>query len=260
MSSSAASAKKKKGPLAGKRVRGKAKNRDPDKPRRPRSAYNYYAADNYQAVRQELLAVDPQSKATAVISRIAVDWKGLSAKAKKPFQQKAAAAKKVHDKAMDIYKEKEKSRKKEIAKSAKSDKTKPKRAMSAYLFFGKDKRMAIKSKLGPNAKVTDVMKEIARQWAALSNSSKAKYKKQAAEAREAYVKDMDKWKGIQKAVLHSSWKFKWKAARKAEVDSYYAETAKMTGAQLLNLKGDAAKDIKRKTKAKKKSNVVGHSV
>ena len=230
---------------SGKRVRGKARTRDPDKPRRPKSAYNLYAAERYQDVRKAQLAEDPNSKATAVIAQIAVEWKGLSKSAKAPFLKKAAAAKKLHDKAMDEYRSKEKERKKQMRLAAKTDKTKPKRAMSAYLFFGKAQRDNVKAQLGSNYKVTDVMKEIAKQWAELPQSRKAKYQKLADDARATYMEGMKKWKDDQKAVLHSSWKNKWKAARKAEVEAYYAETEHMTGAQLLDLKGDAAKDIKR---------------
>lgn len=241
-------AKKKKGPMAGKRVRGKAKNRDPNKPKRPRSAYNLYASDHYQRVRKEQQAIDPESKATAVISHIAVEWKALPAKAKKPYLQKAAEAKKLHDAAMAEYKEKEKTRKAEFAKTSKNDKTRPKRPMSAYLFFGKAKRAEVKAKLSASAPVTDVMKEIAQLWAALPEKGKAPYNKEASDARAVYTKLMAKWRADQKAVLHSSWKNKWKEARKAEVAEYHATMDKLTGAQLLALSGDDAKDIKRKTK------------
>ena len=67
----------------------------------------------------------------------------------------------------------------------------------------------------------------------------------ADDARAEYVTGMKKWKADQEAVLHSSWKNKWKEARKEEVEAYYAQTKNMTGAQLLDLKGEAAKDIKR---------------
>lgn len=231
-----------------KRVRGKAKVRNPDKPRRPRSAYNFYASEHYQKVRAQIAKTNPDAKATTVISTIAKMWKGLNAAKKKKYLKLAADARKVHEKAMDVFKANEKERKKKNRELAKRDKTRPKRPMSAYLYFGKDKRPAVKKKLGKDSSVTDVMGELAQQWAKLSTAQKSKYQQQADAAKEIYDAEIQKWKDRQQVALHAQWKNKWKKARRQEVEAYKRETKSMTGAQLLNLKGEDARDIKRPKK------------
>jgi len=72
---------KKAGKKAGKKDAKKEKG-----PKKPTSAYMFYVNDN----RADFVAKNPNLKPTEVISKIAAQWKALSADKKKPYEEKAA--------------------------------------------------------------------------------------------------------------------------------------------------------------------------
>jgi len=77
-------------------------------------------------------------------------------------------------------------------KRAKKDPNAPKRGLSAYLFFCKDKRGDVLKK-EPTLGITDVAKKLAIKWNKLSASDKKPYEKQAAEDKLRYEKEMKKY-------------------------------------------------------------------
>jgi hypothetical protein len=184
-------------PVPAKRGR-KGKWRDPDKPRRPYSAYNFFAKEQYPIISKKAGKNVDESKATSIMSQIAAKWRGLSAKARAPYQKKADGAKKDHGKALAAYKVKKAAGETAKKPRQKRDKTKPKRAKSAYLFFGDDHRQQVKDKLrqttGQPAKVTDVMVGLSELWKSCKPSAKAKYQKMADKAKKEYDAAMKKWK------------------------------------------------------------------
>ena len=171
-----------------KRTRGPAKHRDPDKPRRPKSAYNIFGKEKYKAYQDEV----GDKPATAVISLIGKRGSALSKAQRRPYERKAAVEFGEYTKKKAVYMAKLKERRK--AERKENNKTKPKRPMSAYLFFGNDKRAGIKKKLGGEAKMSVVMQEIARQWRAAGSRARIKYTRQAAVAKAKYDADVAKWK------------------------------------------------------------------
>ena len=69
----------------------------------------------------------------------------------------------------------------------------PKKAMSAYICFCNDKREAIK-KSNPDMKVTEVIQEIAKQWANVKTKKEVeKYKKRAQQDKQRYLKEMENY-------------------------------------------------------------------
>jgi hypothetical protein len=72
------------------------------------------------------------------------------------------------------------------------DKNRPKRALSAYMFFCQDKRDFVKSKMPVGTHVKDVASELGRQWNEIKNNDKkiAKYVKLALEDKERYTEEM----------------------------------------------------------------------
>merc|ERR1711935_1118602 len=136
-------------------------------------------------------------KATNVMSEIAVQWKNLTEVKRVKFNKLAAKAKATHSKAMEVYNEKKKKGLTEAKPKSKKDKTKPKRAMSAYLYFGKEARPKVKTDLTDNGvapKVTAVMTELAVRWAKCPAGKRKKYQALAAKAKEQYDKDIQTWK------------------------------------------------------------------
>lgn len=70
---------------------------------------------------------------------------------------------------------------------------KPKRPLTAYLFFTQEMRPRIKQ-LHPSHPGIAVTRELGRIWASLDFLAKYKYKQLEFEARKVYIRDMKKWK------------------------------------------------------------------
>ena len=141
------------------------------------------------------------AKATEVMTAIAARWSSMSNKAKKPYVAKAEAAKKEHAKAMAIYNKKKAAGQTQKAPRRKRDKTKPRRAMSAYLFFGRDHREQVKASFKEERPpVTQVMTKLAEMWRAFPDSKKKKYNVLAAKAKAEYDVAIVKWRKDQKAL------------------------------------------------------------
>ena len=111
----------------------KGKWRDPDKPKRPYSAYNFFAKEMYPQIGAGLknTSTNPdESKATSIMSQIATKWRELDEAGRSSYQEKAAVAKAEHKIALANYKQKKANGETEKRPRQKRDKTKPKRAKS----------------------------------------------------------------------------------------------------------------------------------
>ncbi len=65
----------------------------------------------------------------------------------------------------------------------------PKKSASAYILYGKEKRVDI-LKVHPHAKVTEVVKEIAKCWSSMGKEEKQKYKDKAKRDKDRYEKEL----------------------------------------------------------------------
>merc|ERR1712151_969414 len=84
--------------LAAKRAR-KA-NKDPNKPKKPQTAYWLWLGENRASLAKEVGGND-----VTKVSKLAGErWKALPEKTKAPFEKKAAELKATYDKAMTEYK------------------------------------------------------------------------------------------------------------------------------------------------------------
>lgn len=189
-----------------------AKWKDPHKPKRPKSAYNFLAAEKHKEIRESL---PKDAKATVVMSAIAKHWRAMGAKERAPYVKKAAAAKKTHEAARAVYLKKKSNGEIPKRPRRKKDKTKPKRAMSAYLFFTKNKRDAAKAKLGKDAKVTAVMKELAAMWKNCSARDRKKFQGEADKARDEYMVAIEQWRKTKKTEKTQPKKVTKKTTKKA---------------------------------------------
>lgn len=79
------------------------------------------------------------------------------------------------------------------AQHKKKDPNSPKRGKSAYLFFCSDNREKVKSKLGKDAKATDITRELGLRWNALKTSSKSVDKKSLASYEKAAEDDRNRY-------------------------------------------------------------------
>lgn len=65
----------------------------------------------------------------------------------------------------------------------------PKKSASAYIIFQKEKRPEI-LKVNPKAKVTEVVKEIARCWSMMTKEDRTVYKIEAKRDKERYEREL----------------------------------------------------------------------
>lgn len=148
------------------------KAKDPNRPKRPLTAFMRYSSKRRAKIR-----LDDPSKSMIQISKIiGEEWRNLSANDKRPFHD---AATKDHE----VYR---------IAKE-KYDASKPKRPRTSYALFMKTNRAYI-AKKNPNVSPRELMKFIAAEWKALNSVEKEKYEKMAIEDRERWEKNKNESK------------------------------------------------------------------
>lgn len=74
------------------------------------------------------------------------------------------------------------------SKPTKKDKSGPKKPLSGFMFFSKERRLTLKEEQ-PGLKIIDASKVIGKEWNALDNEQKEPYAKQAALDRERYQRE-----------------------------------------------------------------------
>jgi hypothetical protein len=82
----------------------KTKQRDPDAPKRPASAYMLWLNENRASIKDELLTTNPDAKITDVTKRAGELWKELSDDEKAPHQKASEELREKYHEAMKLYK------------------------------------------------------------------------------------------------------------------------------------------------------------
>jgi len=82
----------------------KTKQRDPDAPKRPASAYMLWLNENRASIKDELLTTNPDAKITDVTKRAGEIWKELSDDEKAPHQKASEELREKYHEAMKAYK------------------------------------------------------------------------------------------------------------------------------------------------------------
>lgn len=170
------------------------KKKDPNLPKRGKSAYLFFCTENRDAVKKSL---GEDSKATDVTRELGVRWNALKDSTKnsdkqklKKYQDQANEDKERYQSQKDAYVPEETS---DAPKRAK--KTGPKRAKSAYLFFCAEFREQV-NKENPSMKATEVTSELGRMWNVLKEDKSRKneiekYDKLAEEDKKRYQTEKD---------------------------------------------------------------------
>jgi len=175
------------------------KIKDPNKPKRGKSAYICFCTKNREAAKKEL---GDGAKATEVTSHLGEMWRALK-ESKKASDKKALVALELEaaeDKAR--YNEEIKdyivpsddellASKKGSKKKSDKDPNAPKRNKTAYIYFCSDKRAEAKSELGDDAKATEVTALLGKMWKELKedddrSEEMEKYTKMAADDKTRY--------------------------------------------------------------------------
>ena len=152
----------------------KKKLKDPNAPKRPKSSYLFFCDEH----RADVKEANSELKMPQISSKLGEMWKSLSERKKAKYDKKAEQAKEEYKKLMETYvrpddeelakldvnhKGRRRSSNGESKKKNKKDPNAPKRPMTAFLYFSKDKRPEIKE-ANPDMKVGDIAKELGRLW------------------------------------------------------------------------------------------------
>ncbi len=182
--------------------------KDPDAPKRGKSAYIYFCNANREIVKNEL---GNDLKTTEITKELGARWNKLKESTKAAdkklvavYEQQAKQDKERYDGEMQGYERPSDDELEEkTAKKGKNGKVKkvkdpsaPKRGKSAYIFFCADMRDTVRSELGNDSKATEVTKELGVRWNKLKESTKVsdkklltKYEKMATDDKGRYEKE-----------------------------------------------------------------------
>jgi len=143
-------------------------------------------------------------KPTEILKKTGTEWKTLSQKEKKPYEDATAAAKAEYEALLAEYKGSDEAADDaamRIPKKTKADKdlekkmlkNQPKRPKNGYMLFADEKRPEVMKSL-PGVKVSEIAKKIGDMWAAASDKDKAPYQKQYEADKKAYAKKIEAYK------------------------------------------------------------------
>jgi hypothetical protein len=152
------------------------KKRDPNKPKRPLSAFFLFMI----AERKKVQAKHPEMKAKEIAIAMGAKWRKSTPKKKSKFEKEAKKLKEKY----------------EVEKKAYLKTLPPKRPKSAYLCFCSDQRPDVKKKF-PDKKMTDIAKELGQLWRGISPTAKGKYARQASKLKTKYEKAFSTWSAKQ---------------------------------------------------------------
>ena len=179
----------------------KKKDKDENKPKRAKSAYNFFLTQKRSEVKEKY----PELDNTAAMKQLGIMWKEASDAEKAPFEAMAKKDKIRYEKEKEtaaaaaskdappasapetetVGKSKKKSKKDK-------DENMPKRALSAYLFFLVQKRGEVKEKY-LELDNTAAMKQLGMMWKEASDAEKAPFEAMAKEDKERYEEEINQY-------------------------------------------------------------------
>eukprot|EP00743_Colponemidia_sp_Colp-15_P001791 GILK01001955.1.p1 GENE.GILK01001955.1~~GILK01001955.1.p1 ORF type:complete len:177 (+),score=34.17 GILK01001955.1:82-612(+) len=161
-------------------ARRRRAKKHPKAPKRALSAYMIFG----KAVRPEIIAQVGDVHVTEIMREIGRRWGAMSEEEKQPYELKAQEDKQRYAGEMSTYDGPMTVQ----TRRGKKDPNMPKRAMSAYMYFAEEIRPEVKRTF-PDLPVTEVMKEIARRWQALSEEDRKPYDMKADEDKKRYDRE-----------------------------------------------------------------------
>jgi len=170
--------------------RRKKNQTDPNKPKRPMSAFFLYS----QAERPNVKEKHPEATFGDIARILSTQYKALPESAMKKLMKKVEADKLRYQEEMKHYVPAEgygaTGGKK---KKAKKDPNAPKRNMSAYFLFSTHIRPTVKEE-NPEASFGDIARIISAKYKTLTESESKYWAGKAAEDKERYQREMDAYR------------------------------------------------------------------
>ncbi|OAD76809.1 hypothetical protein PHYBLDRAFT_93327, partial [Phycomyces blakesleeanus NRRL 1555(-)] len=165
-------------------------NEEPERLKRPPNAYLLFN----RFMRSKLLKVNPNLSVAEISKSVSAQWKELSEKERKPYNQEASRLKQEH---MDMHpnfttpqlkvRDPRGRKKKRLTHP-----TAPKHPMSGFLFFAGSVRQEIALQR-PSASVGDVSKIIAGKWRELTDAERNPWCLRATEDKGRYAREMQEF-------------------------------------------------------------------
>jgi len=171
----------------------KKKKKDPNAPKKPRSAYILFCTD----VREEVKSENKEAKPAQLMQLMGSRWNNLDAVRKEEYNNKAKIDKQRYSEEMKGYQAPEEEsddedeaptkRRKGKGKGGKKkkDANEPKRSPSAYLIYSQRVRPQVKAE-NPEAKSSEIMKKTGAMWQSLSEDEKKPFVIEAQQQKEKY--------------------------------------------------------------------------
>ena len=219
--------------------RSSDKIKDPNKPKRGKSAYIFFCAKKREEAKANL---GDGAKATEVTSELGRMWNALKASTKSAdkkllasLEAEAAEDKARYNEAIEGYvapSDEELAAMvpaKKTRKTSDKDPNAPKKGKSAYIFFCAAMRPQVKEDLGEEGK-SSIMAELGKRWKELKDDDDraeelAKYTKMAADDKSRYEDEKENGKSAE-PVEEKPKKKEKKQAKKVEVDDVETDDEK----------------------------------
>mgnify|MGYP003342915707 CR=1 FL=1 len=203
---------------AAKRTSTDKKLKDPNKPKKGKSAYILFCADERPAAKA---ALGGDAKPTEVTAEIGRRWNALkdsdsaadkrrykkytdaSVADKRRYEEEMLAYVPPSDEDLELLAAAKPKRGRKSTKKSTADDGKPKKSKSAYILYCQEQRPIIKAEM-PDAKATEVTAELGSRWNALKKGAEEsdalkveydKYLKLANDDKERYESEMEAWGG-----------------------------------------------------------------
>ena len=161
----------------------KKAKRDPAKPKKSKSAYQFFCLANRERVRN----ANPEAKNTEMFSLLSEQWKLCQGADRAKYVSLADQDKLRYRDEMASY-----TPTPGFEKTNKRKKKGPKRPKNSYMLWCEDNRERIKA-ANPGVKHTEMFSLLSADWKQISDAEKAPYEAKAAELKAAYVKAKEEW-------------------------------------------------------------------
>lgn len=169
------------------------KEKDPNAPKRPLTAYILWSKDN----REKIIKANPNAKGKDIIKLLSDGWKRVNESSNKKEKEEADKYEKLAEKERERY-----AQEKETYKEEHETKKGPKRAMTAYMLWLNAHREDFK-KSHPDAKVTEISTIGGAAWKKLQASTKEIDKKEIKKYQDLAAADKARYEKEKEAVAKS---------------------------------------------------------
>ena len=161
------------------------KIKDPTKPKRGMTAFFFYSAER----RDEVKADNPDIPFGNIAKILGEEWRAMSEAQKKKYQKMAAKDKKRYEKAMKKYTPDPEFLRKQARANRKRrrDPNAPKRALSAFMIYSKERRPEITS-ANPHIAFGDIARTIGEEWRSMNAREKKRYEDASNKDKQRYIR------------------------------------------------------------------------